>query len=665
MFKEINTIKVIIMDKRKIRYFGGWIINILFIILILYFQNFATAQLDYSVDLSENARIKSEDKDFLQQRQIEAEKKQIKKKMKELLGDRDYKQLLESCERLQKLDPDDKFIDLYKKFAEEGLLKDSVKPQIKPSVEKVIIETTPEAIESPKEESEGYIGKEKDESKLITKVESKKPMFRGNKKLIVMGITGVVVLVGLALIMRVTKKKVQKVREKTPGDELPLTKSSLDVLSDISKEGILNSSDLYLPQIETYIALTQVEARKDAGEEQKTGVYTPSMKETERKLPAEGEFKLPSFDEVLAEENIGIPESVKREEPSVSQKVDKSPGFDEGLSEPLTSLTDQLAYESQGPLLEPTPPEIVSSAYNEPPVEVETPFPISEEKGVGSVAKEEKSQPQKLDESLPQLDEILSVDITPNEGLVSLPKESLSEIKKEADRKIRRAGEILGSEKGEDAKTGPISAPTFKTGSFDALSIDELLSGVAKDESEKKKVDDFSQVETFSPEKEKERKKSEDLSGADTLVLASDTNLREEKDDWVLVEQAADKISPLEGVKIEEKPISELSKKSEKDIEESVMSYKEDEDELNIESEILSSPDLSAKETKEEKKIESDTDAVFNEHYILGCKAMAERNWKKAIYEFNIALAIKPDSPETKEKLNEARRMKTEEANAL
>ena len=116
MFKEINSIKVIIMDKRKIRYFGGWIINILSLILILYFQNFATAQLDYSVDLSEKARIKSEDKDFLQQRQIEAEKKQIKKKMKELLGDRDYKQLLGACERLQKLDPDDKFIDLYLKY---------------------------------------------------------------------------------------------------------------------------------------------------------------------------------------------------------------------------------------------------------------------------------------------------------------------------------------------------------------------------------------------------------------------------------------------------------------------------------------------------------------------------------------------------------------------
>ena len=154
-----------------------WLVILFVTYIMMQFCNIAVSQLEYSVDLYKKANFESEDEDFLEKREREAEKKEIKKKMKVLLGERDYENLLKACDKLQQLDPDDKFIDLYKKFAEEGLLKESIKPKTETSVETVVVEKTPEAMETSEEGIETNIDKGEVEEEVITSVETKKPLF--------------------------------------------------------------------------------------------------------------------------------------------------------------------------------------------------------------------------------------------------------------------------------------------------------------------------------------------------------------------------------------------------------------------------------------------------------------------------------------------------------
>jgi len=652
------------MTKIRVGYNILRIIAIIVLFIVLHLSNNVIAQLDYSLDysinLEEKAKPEGKGEDFLEQKKIEAEKKQIKKKMKELLGDRDYKNLLDACQRLQQLDPDDKFVDLYKKFAEEGLLKDSVKPKSETSVENVIIEKTPEAVESPTESVKADVNQNKTKNELVTKVETKRPLLNRNKKLIAIGIIGIVILIGMALIVTSgKKKKARRVSEKGHEEELLITGLPSDLLSDIPATSDVNNSELFFPQTEAEQSVSATEAKEEVPiEEEKVETYPTTPEEPERKLPSTEDFKLPAFDEMLPDEpivGVGSPRPV----------------LDDDETSP-PQLTEQPAYESQAPLQEEKPSETTPLARNELPLVIEPLLPISEDKNIVSGAIETKPSAQKMDEPLTRLDEILVEKASPVEELPSLPTESLLDIRKEAEAKMKTGGKDLSAAKiDKDAKAMQAMVSTQKAGSFDDLSIDDLLSGVSESKKEVEKKDDVlgSQPPLSDVDSEK---KAEDIGIAQTVFLTPlPESPAEEEGDWVLASKDKEKLSPLDDIKIEEKPIPELVKQDTTNIDKSILTYDEDEDELNIESEVLSPTKIPSKEVKtpeptveekkiQEKKSETETDAVFNEHYIIGCKALVERNWKKAIYEFNIAQAMKPESLEVKEKLNEARNLKAE-----
>ena len=646
------------MTKIKVGYNLLWAIAIIALFIVLHLSNNVIAQLDYSIDLEEKAKPEGKGEDFLEQKKIEAEKKQIKKKMKELLGDRNYKNLLEACQRLQQLDPDDKFIDLYKRFAEEGLLKDSIKPKPETSVENVIIEKTPEAVESPIESVKTDVDQNKIKNEIVTRVETKRPLLDRNKKYIAIGIVGIAVLIGMALIVTSgKKKKARRVSEKGLEEELFTTGSSSDLLSDIPATSDVSNSELFFPQAEAEKDVSLAQEKEEVPiEERKVEIYPTPPEEPERKLPPTEEFKLPAFDEMLPDELISTPP--KHEEPS----------------EPLTPTTEQPVYESQAPLQEEKPLETTPLARDGLPLVIEPLLPISEDKNIVSGVKEPKTSAQKTDEPPTRLDEILDEKAPPVEALPSLPTESLLDIKREAEARMKTGGKDSGTAKiDKDAKAMQAMVSSQKVGSFDDLSIDDLLNGVSEGEKEVEKKDDFSGSQPPLSEMDSE-KKTEDIGDAQTVFLTPLPESAEEKGDWVLASEDKEKLSPLEDIKIEEKPIPELVREDTTSIDKSILTYNEDEDELNIESEVLSPTKAPSKEVKppepkveekkiQEKKSETDTDAVFNEHYIMGCKALVDRNWKKAIYEFNIAQAMKPESLEVKEKLNEARNLKAEADN--
>ena len=61
------------------------------------------------------------------------------------------------------------------------------------------------------------------------------------------------------------------------------------------------------------------------------------------------------------------------------------------------------------------------------------------------------------------------------------------------------------------------------------------------------------------------------------------------------------------------------------------------------------------------EKIEQRQERLFEDQYTRGCEAMESGDWKKAIHYLTIALALRPDHQETKEKLQLARQKRHEQ----
>ncbi len=641
-----------------------WFIILFLTYTMIQFCNIAISQLDYSVDLYKKANFESEDEDFLEKREREAEKKEIKKKMKVLLGERDYENLLKACDKLQQLDPDDKFIDLYKKFAEEGLLKESIKPKTETSVETVVAEPTPEAVETSEESVETKIDEGEVEKEVITSVETKKPLFGKDTKLIILGAVVVFVLVGVIMILRASKKKrVSAVREETSTDEVLTEELSSDVFSDSADVDVMGESELYAPEEEMEEKPSLAEVGEELEEKlplEETEEVSVAQEEDKLEEDHKKEFTLPSFDDVLSEGEISEP--VKA---SSSQEVDESQssedivGFELQPSEEEITVSEEHSYDSQSPLEAERLPEDVKVARNGLPLEVEPLLPAAEDKETSKELELQEASSSEQDASLSSLDQIIDEDIIKDVELPSTPVDFMPEVTEEKSEEAEVSDKSEGSQEIGKEIHKPLEPSVKKTGgSVGDLSIDDILDSITE---EGGGVDSD--------------KMSEGMSDAETVAVTPEPTKERGVDDWSVSDENSLELPAFEDAEKENEPVSEKTVEESTGIDESILSYNEDEDELDIDSIVLSPEVTAAEEKKDEtekpKKSEErdkgyqkvgasdvDTNAVYNEHYKLGYKALKEGNWKKAIYEFNIALAINPDSAEAKEKLSEARQMK-------